>query len=213
MGVNIDIIGHKFFKLTAVEFVGRKNLHSWYRCRCDCGGETTTTSNNLRRGHTISCGCIQKERASIASKTHGQSINGKTSEYYAWQNMKVRCYNKNYERYDDWGGRGIRVCERWLHSFENFLEDMGKKPSSKHSLDRFPDTNGDYEPSNCRCGTDEQQRRNTRRSRHYEFDGVKMVLTDWASYFGVTHSTLSEHLDKKPFEQVYMFYKSKNQCQ
>lgn len=210
MGVLIDLMGQKFYKLTVVEFMGRKNLHSWYRCRCDCGGEAITTSNNLRRGTTLSCGCEQRIRAGKSKFKHGQSGAKKTSEYNAWKGMKQRCYNINDKRYADWGGRGIKVCDRWLESFENFYTDMGKKPSPKHSLDRFPDTNGDYEPSNCRWGTDEQQRRNTRRSRHYEFDGIKMVLADWASHFGVNHSTLSEHLEKKTFEQVFMFYKNKN---
>lgn len=208
--IKYNLIGQSFGRLTVIEFMGRKNLHSWFKCRCECGGETTTTSNNLRRGNSQSCGCLQKERASVSSKTHGESSK-KTSEYRAWKGMKQRCYNSNDKRFPDWGGRGIIVCDRWRKSFENFIKDMGRKPTPYHSLDRYPDNNGNYEPLNCRWGTDEQQRRGKRNNVYFEFNGKKMVVADWAKYFKVNNSTLQEHIKRgKRFEDIYAFYEQKN---
>jgi len=93
-------------------------------------------------------------------ENHGLS---NTVEYKAWKRMKNRCYNKNDNRYHDWGGRGIRVCDRWINSFTNFLSDVGLRPSDKHSLDRI-DNNGNYEPNNCKWSTGSEQSRNRRNS-------------------------------------------------
>src|SRR5690606_36650999 len=84
------------------------------------------------------------------TETHGM---GSTAEYRTWQQMKNRCLNPNFTSYPNYGGRGVKVCDRWLNSFENFLADLGPRPSSKHSLDRFPRCDGDYEPGNCRWAT------------------------------------------------------------
>ncbi len=131
------------------------------------------------------------------------------SEYQIWNAMKQRCANKNNPAYGRYGGRGIKVCDRWIGSFTNFLEDMGERPSKKHSLDRHPNNDGNYEPGNVRWGTDDEQARNKRNNRWFEADGKKMIMQDWAAYFGVNESTLLEHLETKSFDTVFSFYEQK----
>ncbi len=141
---------------------------------------------------------------------HGHSRrSGKTAEFRAWQAMKRRCYGKNIERYKDWGGKGVIVCDRWLNSFMNFLVDMGNKPTPKHSLDRFPDTNGNYEPSNCRWATPRQQAGNTTRNHWIEVGGKKMIVRDWARYFGIFESSLRRMINKIGEEKTIIRYKVK----
>jgi hypothetical protein len=112
-----------------------------------------------------------------------------TKEYGIWAAMKQRCYLQTSTVYEFYGGRGIKVCERWLNSFPNFLEDMGLKPSPKHSLDRI-DNNGNYEPNNCKWSTDEQQNRNRRSNRNFTVNGETMCMTDWAKRIGIPYKTL-----------------------
>lgn len=119
-------------------------------------------------------------------KTHGM---GKTSEYSIWSMMKDRCVNPNSTAFSYYGGRGIRVCDRWLESFENFFEDMGKRPSKKHQLDRI-DNDGDYSPENCQWRTVKQQHRNKRNNVWIEFDGKKKILSDWAREYGLAPKVL-----------------------
>lgn len=157
--------GKRFGRLIALRSLvikKKKSILHW-ECICDCGGSAIVSTDNLRRGNTTSCGCYKKEKTSERLLKHGdnRSNNKKTPEYRAWYSMKTRCYNSNIKRYADYGGRGIRVCERWLSSYENFLEDMGRKPSSQHSLDRI-DNNLNYEPSNCRWATHSEQNNNKR---------------------------------------------------
>ena len=111
--------------------------------------------------------------------------------YKTWQGMKNRCYNKNCRSYKHYGGRGVKVCDRWLGAkgFDNFLEDMGKKPSSKHSLDRI-NTNGDYCPKNCRWATWEEQENNRRINIYYEYMGTRMTLPQWSKKLGIAYGTL-----------------------
>lgn len=111
--------------------------------------------------------------------------------YHSWIGMKGRCYNKNDKAYRNYGGRGIKVCDRWLgkEGFNNFLNDMGEKPSSKHSLDRI-DTNGDYCPENCRWATWEQQENNRRINVFYEYNGKKLTLPQWSKEIGISYYTL-----------------------
>lgn len=134
---------------------------------------------------------------------HGHcSIAGVSPEYRAWAAMRARCYRVTCKPYHYYGGRGITVCDRWRESFQNFLDDMGFRPSDKHSLDRI-NNSGNYEPNNCRWTTQKEQMANTRRSVWIEYDGRKMIMSDWAREMQCGDDELSRDIKKQPFEQIY----------
>lgn len=136
-------------------------------CKCDCGTETPVLAESLKKGATRSCGCLQRENGVLTGHskvTHGESGSTRgekpSPEYVAWKAMIQRCEYPKAQHYDRYGGSGIRICSEWRSSFETFLRDMGRKPSKNHSLDRFPDQKGNYEPGNCRWATRTEQSRN-----------------------------------------------------
>jgi hypothetical protein len=175
---------HRWSILSYSHHVG--NNHFWL-CRCECGTERSVRERVLRDGSSKSCGCIRSEQF----KTHGRSG---TPEYTAWTEMNRRCSNKNCNVYKHYGGRGVKVCDRWKNSFENFLEDMGEKPSENHSIDRFPDKNGDYEPGNCRWATRREQATNRRNNHIIEYEGKSLTLTEWAELYGIYPKSLRARL-------------------
>lgn len=199
------MIGEKFGKLTVLSEAGKdKHGKKRYLCLCECGKETTTTGTYLRNGDTNSCGCYGKERRRVSRIIHGQSH--KTSEYDIWKAMKQRCANQNNIGFQNYGGRGVSVCERWATSFKNFFEDMGPRPTPEHSIDRFPDMDGNYEPANCRWATPEEQTRNKRNNVWIEYQGRKMIMEDWATFFNIDQSTLWERLKTTDFDILYKYY-------
>ncbi len=177
-------------------------------CLCDCGKIKSIVSFSLRKNITKSCGCLSSDVTSSRSFIHGQAKRkNETIEFRIWTGIKNRCFNKNEPAYPRYGGRGITICERWL-VFQNFFDDMGKRPSKNHSVERR-ENDGIYEPSNCYWGTRDEQARNKRNNRWIEYAGKRMILTDWAKYFGVGQSVLGGHLRKKTFEETYNYYKQK----
>jgi hypothetical protein len=154
-------IGRVFERLVVVaklRYRGRRH----YRCRCFCGNEVLTRSYELKSGRVRSCGCLRRDQ----SLRHGGAIRDqkgrKTPEYKAWESMKRRCSNPMAQKFYLWGGRGIKVCAEWENDFAAFFTHLGARPSPKHSLDRYPDNDGDYEPGNVRWATAKQQRNNRR---------------------------------------------------
>jgi len=136
-----------------------KNGSKIWRCFCDCGNIKDIVQSSLRSGLTRSCGCFYRQCLTQNTLTHGMSDR---PEYNSWLAMKQRCYYQDHDEYENYGGRGISVCEGWRNSFEQFYFDMGAKPSSEYSIDRI-DCNRDYEPSNCKWSTPTQQANNTRK--------------------------------------------------
>lgn len=162
MSARIDLTGKKFGRWTVLRFTGQR-LHSsaLWTCRCSCGTETTVLANSLLRGKSTNCGC-QRVASLIAKQTeHGEARRGRESaEYQTWKGLKGRCLNPNDVDYSQYGGRGIKVCDRWLNYFEAFLEDMGRRPLGM-TIDR-EDPDGDYTPSNCRWSSYKVQVENRR---------------------------------------------------
>ena len=124
---------------------------------------------------------------------HGDSASGLTPEYRAWNAMLNRCRNPKVPSYPKYGGRGIKVCDRWQKSYESFLLDMGRKPSHSHSLDRI-DNNGNYEPDNCRWATDEQQRYNKRCTKLIEYRGKQITMSEAAKISGLSTKRINRRL-------------------
>lgn len=188
-----DLTGQKFGHLTVLGFAGRMTCigkHLLWWLRCDCGDIRKTSAANFKYGRSFSCGCQKASSLSKAHTTHGMST---STEFKSWSSLKRRCLNETSQDWGNYGGRGIKVCDRWIESFENFLEDMGRKPSPSHSIDRI-DNNGNYEPSNCRWATTSQQIGNTRLSNIVEYNGKRQCVSEWEKELGFASQVLRHRL-------------------
>jgi hypothetical protein len=181
-----DLTGQQFGRWMATTFF-KRNKRIFWRCICVCGNESDVRNDLLLGGLSKSCGCGKRRMPPNGSRYHGKFG---TPENVVWRGMLGRCTIPSHSSYSKYGGRGIKVCDRWLFSFEAFLEDMGPKPSRHHSLDRYPDQSGDYAPENCRWATKEQQANNTRSNRRITFNGETKTVSQWARELGVKTRTL-----------------------
>lgn len=196
MGAKIDLVGQVFGRLTVIKETEQQTKSGQYAwvCKCSCGGDAVVAGHDLRKGHTQSCGCLQKERTSKAKKTHGMRH---SKEYNIWSKMWGRCANTNGNRYEDYGGRGITICDRW-GKFENFFADMGKCPAG-FSIERV-DNDGNYEPSNCVWADAFTQAKN-RRIRVDNKSGVPGVF--WYTYKGINKWAVTITRRKKVYRLGY----------
>jgi len=189
-----DLSGSQFGAWNVVRLAARKRGGCVYECHCKCGTIRLIYRSNLISGKTQSCGCEKAARVAQKRITHGHSIrkDKRASKVYnCWSSMLTRCFNPNSHAYNRYGGRGITVCERWK-LFENFLADMGE-PSADQSIDRI-NVNGNYEPNNCRWANNEQQARNTSRTKLTEqivadIRAGNIGLVEAVSKTGCSHST------------------------
>ena len=191
-----DITGASFGKYKVIRFYG-KGSHSaqLWECLCSCGTIKVVSGYSLRSGKSKSCGCSRQEYRMPKIIKHGGFRNGKaTPEYSSWISMKDRCCSPNHAAYHRYGGRGIKVCERWIHSFENFLIDMGARPIIG-TLDRI-DSNGNYEPSNCRWATRKEQARNRESNILITHNSETKTLQEWSEIFPISAGSISKRLKR-----------------
>lgn len=186
---SIDLTEMRFGHYTVISYAGKSTKGTHWLCRCDCGNEKIVRADVLKGSKFPSCnqgGC----RTGGAKRKYAKCRNDLT--ILTWRSMIGRCYNPKNSRYESHGRRGITVCDRWKN-FENFLSDMGERPSKTYSLDRI-DNNGNYTPENCRWATAKQQARNTRRNRNLTIDGRTFCVAEWAEISGIKQDTILARL-------------------
>lgn len=186
----LDIRGQRYGRLIAVApCCAIKSRRLYWACSCDCGNTVISPLDSIRRGDTSSCGCYNRELRSSHNMTG-------TPTYAAWNGITARCYNQKDRNYSNYGGRGIKVCDRWRESFKAFLEDMGERPDARYSLGRAEysldriDVNGDYEPGNCRWATYLQQQRNKRCGLFLTYKQETLCVAEWGERLKISRNVL-----------------------
>ncbi len=186
-----NLSGQKFGRLQCLGLVGMQNKNAYWLCRCTCKVFVCISGHQLSRGTkgTSSCGCLAQQ-----PKSHGYAHRGKKLKAYeTWTSMRNRCLNPRSQDYADYGGRGIKIYEQWAN-FAVFLADVGDAPSPKHSLDRYPDKNGNYEPTNVRWATAVEQSRNRRSNRMLTHKGETLPMAEWAERAGIRDDTFGSRI-------------------
>lgn len=187
-GTPENLLGRVYGRLTVVGIAKHAGRRAWL-CNCQCGATKVVATTNLKSGDITSCGCLRAELLPNMNLRHGGNRGGRrTKEYRAWAHIIGRCGNPGDKAYADYGGRGIKVCERWSASFESFLADMGVAPAGS-TIERL-DNDGDYAPGNCVWATRAAQVRNTRRT--IKVDGV--CLKDACAARGVSYAKVLQRI-------------------
>lgn len=188
-----DLTGNRYGKLTVVKRVykdGERKTH--WLCKCDCGNETVVSSDNLKNGHTKSCGCLRVETSKVSLTTHGLS---KTRLYKIYKGMKARTTNSSCNEYKNYGGRDIKICDEWLNDFTAFYcWAMGNGYKDGLTIDRI-DVNGNYEPSNCRWATMKEQQNNRTNNHNITHNGETLTMKQWAEKLGINYKTLERRIN------------------
>lgn len=198
----VDKTGERYGRLTVVSLSEKRSgRKTYWLCKCDCGNYKEVRSDCL--GSVNSCGCLKKEQDSKnLTKHHRHKLSG-TRLYREWQGMKRRCLNANDNRYSDYGGRGIKICNEWLVA-DNFFEwALNSGYSDELTIDRI-DVNGNYEPSNCRWATIKEQSNNRRSNVLFTHRGKTQTLTQWAEEFGINpHTCYTRYLKTNVFDEIF----------
>ena len=181
----------KYNYLTFIEKTELKSSQNDYLGKwiCDCGKEVLLVNSKVLSGHTKSCGCFKSKVLIKRLTTHNKCY---SSEYKTWQHIKERCNNPLNKNYNHYGGRGIIICDEWRDSFETFINDMGVKPTIKHSIDRI-DNNGNYCKENCKWSTQIEQVKNRRTTIVVELDDQKLCLKDACKISGIKYENTLKH--------------------
>ena len=194
-----DLTGQRFGRLTVIERAETTHISTKWKCKCDCGNECTVIAQNLKRGHTISCGCYRTEVRPTQRYIHGYRH---TRIYSVYCGIKDRCYCENNPRFKDYGGRGITMCDEWLNNPKAFCEwayNNGYKedaPYGECTIDR-KDNNKGYSPDNCRIVSLKVQANNQRSNVWIEHNGERKTITQWSEYFGISIPKARYHLVQK----------------
>ena len=193
----LKLVGERFGRLLVTESaVNPDRKKSYWVCKCDCGTVKTVRASELRSGVTVSCGCYKLERI----RKHG--LYG-TPIYRKWASMRARCMYPSQVGYCNYGGRGIKVCDRWM-TFSNFFEDMGDIPKDTPQLDRL-DNEGDYDPGNVEWASAKQNANNKRDSVKLEYQGRTQTVAEWADEIGIKRATLYYRISSGwPVEKAFM---------
>ena len=206
--------GNKFGKWTIIEEIAPKIISGkprrMFRCQCKCGNIGEVQLACLRNGHSTSCGCEQKRRAAKAQTKHG--LADKHPLYFTWKNMKKRCNYPNASEYENYGGRGICVCEEWSNSFQSFYDwAINNGWSRELTVDRI-DTNGNYCPKNCRWSNIETQMNNMTKNHYIEYNGDTYTLSTLAKHLNIPYNIVRYRLSncKWSVEQLINYYDDRN---
>jgi hypothetical protein len=191
MGNYIDMTNKRFGRLLVItrDFISCSSGIRWI-CKCDCGNVKSISGMKLRSGNTRSCRCLDTEMTIARTTKHGESH--KTPEYYIWKSMRQRCNTLTYKSFNYYGGRGIKVCDRW-NNYSNFIKDMGRRPTPKHQLDRI-NVNGNYEPNNCRWITQTENANNKRNNTMLTYCGITDTLPNWSRRLDIKQTTLRRRI-------------------
>jgi hypothetical protein len=189
-----DMVGQRFGRLLIISAEKRK-----FKVKCDCGKEKIVFAQDVYLGKTTSCGCFLLEKITKHGLMKQDKDDLTRSMYRVYSSMKQRCLNTNAEGYENYGGRGIKICEQWINSFEQFYKDMGQRPSLKHSIDRI-DNDGDYSPENCKWSTQKEQMQHTTRTVKVTFNGETKSLEYWCKKFGICSNTIRGRIKRGVFK-------------
>jgi hypothetical protein len=198
--IDEEFIGKRFGRLVVISFhgsvtTGRSKKRAWNTV-CDCGAYVVLTTGNLNSGNSKSCGCLMKDLNKTRFTKHGCAKPGKqTTEYQTWSHIIQRCSNEKSKYFHHYGGRGITVCEEWQKDFAQFLKDMGRRPSSNHSIERIDNSKG-YSAENCKWAIMKEQCRNKRSNVWLDDGSETLCLADMGKKHGIKIPTLHNRLKR-----------------
>lgn len=195
-------IGQRFSRLTVIDIKPpSKNRREWrWVCQCDCGNIITVAATSIKSGNTKSCGCLKNEKSGLRFRKFENKITENKRLYEILSGMKKRCYNEKSPRYKDYGGRGIEICDEWMDSergFDSFVKwSLENGYNEIATIDRI-DVDGDYEPSNCRWVTLEQQANNKRDTVWVDYNGEHIQLLALCKKLGISYGTVYQRIFKR----------------